>query len=63
MEGLGKQADRKSRRRSVRTFPGVWEYKTLKESASEELKYILEIITGGHPPGRSVTDGQETTND
>ena len=41
----------------------VWAYETIRESGSEELNYIIDLITGGHRPGRSVTDGKEKTGD
>ncbi|MNV75082.1 hypothetical protein D3C71_1683470 [compost metagenome] len=56
MEALGKQTDRKSRRKSIHPFPGVWEYKAIMETASEELKYIIEIITAGRKPGEAIRD-------
>lgn len=39
----------------------VWSYKTIKETGSEELNYIIELITGGHRPGRAIPD--ERTKD
>lgn len=39
----------------------VWSYETIKETGSEELNYIIELITGGHGPGRAIPD--ERTKD
>ena len=36
-----------------------WSYKTIKESGSDELKHIIEIITGGNEPGRPIREGGE----
>jgi hypothetical protein len=39
----------------------VWAYETIRESGSEELNYIIDLVTGGHKPGRSVTDEDRDT--
>ena len=40
----------------------VWSYKTIKETGSEELNYIIELITGGHRPGEAVSDERTRDN-
>ncbi|MEK5439405.1 MULTISPECIES: hypothetical protein [Paenibacillus] len=59
---LRKQAACKLRRGKVHPKKAVcWQWETIKASGSEELNYIIELITGGHRPGRAIPD--ERTKD
>lgn len=60
---MGDKANRIVRWAKMAANEAVWSYQTIKESGSEELQYFIDLITGGHPPGRSVTDGKEKSND
>ncbi|MEK4191784.1 hypothetical protein NYE59_01730 [Paenibacillus sp. FSL L8-0323] len=61
---LRKQAACKLRRGKVHPKKAVcWQWETIKASGSEELNYIIDLITGGHRPGKAVQDGEEKGSD
>ncbi|MNW58107.1 hypothetical protein D3C74_359530 [compost metagenome] len=33
-----------------------WAYDEIRKSASEELQYVIELITAGHRPGKAVKE-------
>lgn len=35
-----------------------WCYDTIRESGSEELNYVIDIITQGYRPGTIIKEGQ-----
>ncbi|WP_197069753.1 hypothetical protein [Paenibacillus sp. FSL R5-0345] len=44
------------------TDEAVWCYETIKASGSEELNYIVDIVTGGHRPGEAIKDEEKGSN-
>lgn len=40
-----------------------WGYKTIKASGSEELKYIIELITDGREPGIPIREDDSIEKD
>lgn len=40
-----------------------WKYKEIKAHGSDELKLAIEIITGGHKPGKATKEEKEDGND
>lgn len=60
METVGEQRNRRIKRGEIHTPKGIPWCWTFKEIASEELNYIIDIITAGHKPGEAIQD--EKTN-
>lgn len=54
------QTNRRTRRNPIRSLPKILSSNWIMESASEELRYIKELITGGHPTGKAVQHGEDT---
>lgn len=58
---VNKQAH-KLRRGEVHPKKAVcWQWEAIKETGSEELNYIIDIITGGRRPGKKVPDEDSNT--
>lgn len=53
---MDNQTDCQSRRRDVHPLPKILQSKWIMASASTELKEFVTIVTGGNPPGRSITN-------
>lgn len=57
---MGNQPNRIVRWAKMAADEAVFAYETIRESGSDELNYIIDIITAGYRPGKAVPNDKNT---
>lgn len=56
MEALGNEKPDLARITAVHSKETLYRWEEIQKNGSAELRNIIDIITGGNPPGRSITN-------